>query len=191
MLEGANIRYARPSDATSIGEVYAETWQDTYPAALPINKLARLSKDALARQWFVRIKSAQGAYRTSDAVIVATTAQGRIVAFGDCGVNRRPQYRFASEVYTLYVLPDYQQFGLGTRILGALFDHLRNYKKNTVVVWALIDNPNRHFYSGLGGEIIGEYKTTHWGSAVTEVGYGWHNLKEWLSENDEALRIKR
>src|ERR1700756_3386192 len=59
------------------------------------------------------------------------------------------------EVYTLYVESDFQNRGLGRRLLDALFRQLHADGCDTAVLWMLAANPTRFFYEGMGGEIVG------------------------------------
>ena len=81
------------------------------------------------------------------------------------------------EVYTLYVEPDFQNQGLGRRLLDALFRQLRADGCDTAVLWMLADNPTRFFYEGLGGERVGERVDTMAGTDVEEVAYAWRDLE--------------
>src|SRR5713101_7512321 len=80
------------------------------------------------------------------------------------------------EVYTLYVEPDFQNQGLGRRLLDALFRQLRADGCDIAVLWMLADNPSRFFYEGLGGERIGQRVDTMAGVDVEELAFGWRDL---------------
>jgi ribosomal protein S18 acetylase RimI-like enzyme len=81
------------------------------------------------------------------------------------------------EVYTLYVEPDFQNQGLGRRLLDALFRQLRAEGCDTAVLWMLADNPTRFFYEGLGGMPVGARTDTLAGRDVDEVAYAWRDLE--------------
>ena len=82
-------------------------------------------------------------------VRVAVEASGAIVGFGSCGPNRGDRL-FAGEVFTLYVAPDWQNQGIGRRLLIALFRRLVAAGRASAIVWVLRDNPSRFFYERLG-----------------------------------------
>ena len=80
------------------------------------------------------------------------------------------------EVYTLYVEPDFQNQGLGRRLLDAMFRQLKAQGFDTAALWMLADNPTRFFYEGLGGAMVGERRDNFAGQEVDEVAYAWRDL---------------
>lgn len=171
-----SIRRATIHDALSIARVYIETWQDTYAGVLPTDHLAEMSLRNQVNAWTYRIRNTNAYLSKTDAVFVATTPDRQVVGFGDCGLNRLPQYPYHAEIFTLYILPDHQQQGIGQGLLHALFDHLVSARIESVLIWSLIDNPNRHFYSAMKGAIVAERSSTYWGRKVTELAYAWTGL---------------
>ena len=120
--------------------------------------------------------------RESRGVFVADDEDMGVVGFGSCGPVRDPPEGLSGreirvgEVYTLYVEPDFQNRGLGRRLLDAMFRQLRADGCDTAVLWMLADNPTRFFYEGLGGERVGERVDRMGGVDVEEVAFGWHDL---------------
>lgn len=173
------VRKATIQDAPSVARVFIDTWQDTYAAILPIERLSVMSKQVQTQAWTSRIQQMNSVYKSTDQVVVATNIHNKVIGFGDCGLNRRMQYPYKGEVFTLYVHPDYQGYGAGRKMLVKLFRHLMQNHFTSVLVWALRDNPNRHFYSSLHGEIVGERTSNYWGASIIEVAYAWSDLSKW------------
>jgi ribosomal protein S18 acetylase RimI-like enzyme len=172
------IRRAHKTDAAAIGRVHVETWQATYAGLLPDAMLAGMS-DVRQSAYWSRVLADP---RESRGVFVADDEDMGVVGFGSCGPVRDPPEGLSGreirvgEVYTLYVEPDFQNLGLGRRLLDALFRQLRADGCDTAVLWMLADNPSRFFYEGLGGERVGERVDTMAGVDVEEVAFGWHDL---------------
>jgi ribosomal protein S18 acetylase RimI-like enzyme len=172
------IRRATRSDATEIGRVYVETWQSTYAGILPDTMLAHMS-DVRQSAWWAR---ALGEPDEARGIFVADDADMGVVGFGSCGpVRDLPDglagtERRVGEVYTLYVEPDFQNQGLGRRLLDAMFRQLRADGCDAVVLWMLANNPNRFFYEGMGGRIVGAQRERFAGASVGEIAYAWHKL---------------
>ncbi len=178
------IRRAKRDDAASIGRVHVETWQAAYAGLLPDAMLAAMS-DVRQSAWWSQVLADPGEAR---GVFVADDQDMGVVGFGSCGPARDGPEDLpegldgrevrVGEVYTLYVEPDFQNRGLGRRLLDAMFRQLRADRCDTAVLWMLADNPTRFFYEGLGGERVGERTDTMGGVDVEEVAFAWRSLSQ-------------
>src|SRR5512144_870129 len=172
------IRRAARRDAAAIARVHVETWQAAYAGLLPDSLLAGMS-DVRQSAWWSRLLADPGEAR---GVFVADDEERGVVGFGSCGPVRDPPEGLnetevrVGEVYTLYVEPDFQNLGLGRRLLDALFRQLRADGCDTAVLWMLADNPTRFFYEGLGGRRVGERVDTMAGIDVEELAFAWRDL---------------
>jgi ribosomal protein S18 acetylase RimI-like enzyme len=177
------IRRARRTDASAIGRVHVETWQSAYAGLLPEAMLARMS-DVRQSAWWSR---ALADPREQRGIFVADDEAMGVVGFGSCGPVREIPDSFQGgldgtetrigEVYTLYVESDFQDRGLGRRLLDAMFRQLAADGCDTVILWMLAENPTRFFYEGLGGAVVGHRADRKGGTAVEEVAYAWRDLE--------------
>ena len=174
------IRRARKSDATAIGRVYVETWQATYAlACCPNSMLVRMSDVRQTAWWLRAIDDSRGIARH---LFVADDEDMGVTGFGSCGpVREIPEgldgtETRVGEVYTLYVEPDFQNQGMGRRLLDAMFRQLQADGCDTVILWMLANNPSRFFYEGLGGAVVGRRLDRMSGTEVEEVAYAWRDL---------------
>ena len=163
------VRLAKRADGAAIGRVHVETWRDTYAGVLPDWMLVRMTAEAEGRKWINAIGG-------RDIVLVAETDAGEIVGFGNCGPARPFGLPFTGEVYTLYVLPDFQGAGLGGRLLRALFGKLTGAGHRSAVIWVLEANPSRFFYEAMGGRRVAERAERLWGVTLPQAAYGWNEL---------------
>ena len=173
------IRRAEAGDAAAIGRVHVETWQATYAGLLPDGLLAGMSDVRQAAYW----SSLLGNPQEARGVFVADEPSMGVVGFGSCGPVRDPPEGLdgretrVGEVYTLYVEPDFQNQGLGRRLLDALFRQLSADGCDAAILWMLADNPSRFFYEGMGGELVGQRVDTMAGVDVEELAYVWRDLE--------------
>jgi len=177
------IRRASRHDAAAIGRVHVETWQAAYAGLLPDAMLVAMSDVRQSAWWSQLLKDPAEAR----GVFVADDRDMGVVGFGSCGPVRDPPEGLpegldgrelkVGEVYTLYVEPDFQNLGLGRKLLGALFRQLQADRCDTAVLWMLAENPTRFFYEGLGGERVGERIDTLGGTDVDEIAYAWRDLR--------------
>ncbi len=173
------IRRARKDDASAIGRVHVETWQTAYAGLLPDKMLAAMS-DVRQSAWWSRALADPGESR---GIFVADDDEMGVVGFGSCGPVRDPPEGLdgtetrVGEVYTLYVETDFQDQGIGRRLLDAMFRQIRANGCDCAVLWMLADNPTRFFYEALGGQFVGERTDKMAGQEVDEVAYAWRDLE--------------
>src|SRR5271155_2705286 len=170
------IRAARLDDAGPIARLDVETWQATYAGILGTPYLAGLAPARREIGWANVIR------REPRDVRVAIDSNGGIVGFGSCGAARG-EPGFSSEIFTLYVAPDWQNQGIGRRLLLAMFAHLVGQGHKSAVIWVLRENPARFFYQRLSGKEVRRKLLSFNGSEVAASGYGWPDLPGFLSTN--------
>src|SRR5260221_684128 len=120
-----------------------ETWRAAYAGILATPFLVGLSAQRRELGWRTVIE------REPRDVRVAVDNDGNILGFGSCGRCR--DGKFAGEVYTLYVAPDWQNQGIGRGLLLALFERLVDQACGSAIIWGFRDNPGRFFFRRLGG----------------------------------------
>jgi ribosomal protein S18 acetylase RimI-like enzyme len=168
------IRPSRPADARGIARLDIETWRATYAGVLSTPYLVGLSERRREAGWRSVI------LREPRDVRVAADSIGTILGFGSCGPNRGDRF-FAGEVFTLYVAPDWQNQGIGRRLLIALFRRLAAAGRRSAILWVLRDNPARFFYERLGGHQVSRKRLAVGGTAIEAIAYGWRDLPGFLA----------
>ena len=172
---------AAPADAPGIARVYVDSWRHAYAGLLPDRVLVGLSYERHTREW-AWVVANRGDVQP---VFIAKSPAGRVVGMGSVGLSRakdRPaDGPYASstfdqpvgEVYTLYVHPDWQEKGIGRRLLAAGLGALAERGCHRAFCWVLRDHPARYFYERARGVPIAERRERLWGCDVDEVAYGW------------------
>jgi len=182
-----SIRKARPSDASAIAAVHVATWRSTYAGVLPDAYLADMSVPRIAAGY------QHGLYerRDGEAVFVAVarpeSGQGpsRIVGFASGGRSRRGGVA-EGEISTLYVLDDWQEHGLGRRLMRATAAHLLAIGCGSVMLWVLSQNPSRWFYQRLGGKAVAVGTIRVGGRLVEQTGMLWDPIDRLLAATARA-----
>lgn len=175
------IRAARLDDAGPIARLDVETWQAAYAGILGTPYLAGLSPARRETGWANLLR------RDAASVRVAVNPDGAIVGFGSCGTSRG-EPNFTSEVFTLYVAPDWQNRGIGRLLLLAMFGRLVGMGHNSAIIWVLRENPARFFYQRVGGKEVRQKLLPFNGSQVAASAYGWPDLPGYLSATARANR---
>jgi ribosomal protein S18 acetylase RimI-like enzyme len=180
-MDAITIRRANTADARGIARIDVETWRAAYAAVLSPSYLVGLSERRREAGWRSVI------LHEPDDVRVAIDPDGAIVGFGSCGACRGER-NFAGEVFTLYVAPDWQDRGIGRRLLLALFRRLNACGRNSAIVWVLRDNPSRFFYERLGGRQAASKTLSVDGAPVAALAYGWPDLGAFLAALSSQYR---
>jgi|APTNR8051073442_1049403.scaffolds.fasta_scaffold03575_8 ribosomal protein S18 acetylase RimI-like enzyme len=175
------IRPARSADAEAIASVHVDAWRSAYAGLIPNAVLVRMSEGAQARDWAQQLARR----RLADSILVADLAGWGVIGFGSCGPARRSVLTHAGEIYTLYVLPEHQDRGIGRALLLGLFDGLIDRGLFSALVWVLAQNPSRFFYEAMGGRRIGEKQERLWNTLLPQTAYGWDDLRL-LDDGGEA-----
>jgi len=185
------VRPAGEADAAGIARVHVETWRSTYAGLLPTAYLAGLSSTRQAAGW-ARLLAQPDERR---GTFVATERELGVIGFVRGGPVRKipvapdDQWRGAGEIFTLYVLPDHQNAGIGRRLLAAGFAELAARGFQRALIWVLALNPSRFFYHAMGGQQVGVQQENFAGKTVDEIAYGWRDLAQ--SAELLARKVKR
>lgn len=139
-----SIRRAKLGDTAMLAAVFDSAWREAYQGVIPGVALSRFIAKRGPNAWRGMIGRGRG--------LAAMESDGKIVAYAAYGRARDRTLGAEGEVDELYVLPEYQGLGLGTRMFRAVRNDLTDHGLTRVGVWALADNERaRAFYEGLGG----------------------------------------
>jgi len=167
-----------PSDLAAVARVNVDTFRATQGDIVPDALLDTLSYSA-AEQYFVRLLAKVErqsfivvAKTGNDVIGYAMAGKARDAELGDAGT------RYAGELYGLYVLPRFHRAGVGRRLVTEAAQRLQavGITSMYVVVFAANDRA-RQFYEAMGGQWAGERSAQLAGEEVTEVMYGWLDLR--------------
>jgi ribosomal protein S18 acetylase RimI-like enzyme len=141
------IRRALPGDAKQIAAVHDSAWREAYRGLIPGQELERL----IARRgpdWWRRAV-AQGSR------LLVLDMHGAVGGYVSYGRNRAPTLDFDGEIFELYLAPEYQGMGFGSRLFHAGRRDLAVNGLDTMLVWTLSENIRAvEFYRRLGGRQI-------------------------------------
>ena len=167
------IREAQYEDAEGIGIVHVDTWRFTYRGIVPDSYLDSLSHESAALKWQERLTNRE----LMRFHLVAETDDGRIAGIAEGGLNDDEHYpEYEGQVYTLYILKEYQGNGVGRMLMDAVIERFLRVGIDDMLVWVVSKNPSRGFYERLGGRFLGTSTLHIHGADVEESAYGWEDL---------------
>lgn len=167
------IRPARIEDLPAMARVHVDTWRTSYVGIVPDEHLANLSYERCEARWNEHLGDPRGV-----CVFVAQAASGQIVGLASGGPPHEPLAGYDAQLYVLYVFQAFQGQGYGKRLVAAVARGLMNSGYRSLVIWVLKENPARHFYERLGGQVIAEKVVEIGGKALLDVAYGWPDLAQ-------------
>ena len=159
-------RRAGPRDAGAIAVVHDTAWVNAYDGIVPHSALHKMVRRRGESWW-------ADAIRRSTVVLVLEIA-GKIVGYSTLGRNRVKTLPYDGEVYELYLLPEYQGVGLGTKLFLATRGELKRRGLKGSVVWVLADNARAiSFYENSGGKAVAEGAEFFDGKRLLKYAYAW------------------
>lgn len=160
------VRPARPKDASTLADVYAEAWRGAYCGIIPHLSLERMIARRGLRWWQSALKR-----RGPLLVLDFDGAPAGYVTFGRARAGRSP---FQGEIFELYLHPVYQGLGFGEQLFESARQRLGDLRLKGLVVWALVDNEGAcAFYLNLGGKPVAEGAERFGEVSLRKIAFAW------------------
>jgi len=142
------VRKAVPGEEYDVNRVIIRTWKTSYRGLIDDGYLDALDEGDASRLDRLRSKIEDG------CVCVASAGGGPIgsAVFGPAMDGERGA---SGELYSLYVLPEYQRSGAGRRLFGAVRGELRLRGYRTMIIKCLTGNSACRFYEKEGARPVG------------------------------------
>ncbi|PSQ50918.1 N-acetyltransferase [Halobacteriales archaeon SW_6_65_15] len=157
-----DIRNATGEDISTIRSLAREAWTEAYSDAVPESVI----EDAVS-EWYAEETMTRIIGDDEQVCLVATDDDGQIVGFSHGATDNG-----VGDVLRLYVAPDRWHEGIGTDLLEAMEERLREMGAETVQAMVLADNEmGNAFYEERGFEKTGEAETQLDGDTRTENVY--------------------
>lgn len=171
------IRDAKPEDGLAIGRVQVTSWHETYTGLVPQDYLNQLGVAERGARWTERVL---------DAANIILVAEDNIGVFGFAagGATIHPVEGYDGELIGLYLLRSHHREGAGRALVRAFAGRLAPRGFQSLVVWALKENPACGFYERMGGVRVAEKTIAVGGAELPEVAFGWKNIRELCRADD-------
>src|SRR5918994_2026005 len=155
-----SIRHAKPDDATALSKVFDAAWREAYLGIIPGVTLDKMFARRGERWWRSTVSRGR-------PLVVLDIGQG-IAGYASYGRCRDRSLPAEGEVDELYLAPEYQGLGFGTRMFKAVRNDLTDRGIKRIAVWCLSENARaRAFYERLGGKVIAKTTDRDAGSSLT------------------------
>jgi L-amino acid N-acyltransferase YncA len=162
-----NIRKATIEDTPGIAEVLTKSWQTTYREIIHAEYLNHLDSSKKA-EWLAKVIAQNG--------IIHIAETDKIIGLASGGKNRSSHIPIDGELYSIYLLKEYQGMGIGKKLLDAVVQQLLSQSIKSMLLWVLKDNPSKPFYISMGGRLIEEKEIEIGGQKLLEEAYVWEDI---------------
>ena len=181
-MSETTIRQALPTDARAIAEVRVDAWRRTYRGIIPDDYLDAMSVESSMNLWDRVLTAAPNTTNTFVA-----ESEGRVVGFASGMMLAERKHGFDAELTGLYLEPEAQRQGLGTRLVATVAAAQRSHGATGLIVWVIAGNkPARAFYERLGATLVVEQPFSWDGMDLVEAGYGWSDLPALIAAGGAA-----
>ena len=159
-----SIRHAKAEDAPGLARVFDHAWREAYQGLIPGVALEKM----LARRGPAWWRSTVSRGRPLAVLDIGQGIAG-YVSYGRCRDRSLPA---EGEIDELYLAPEYQGIGFGTRLFRCVRNDMMDRGIKRIAVWSLAENERaRAFYERLGGKVVAETADRVAGSTLTKVAY--------------------
>lgn len=175
-IKEIQLRRATVFDAEAIAAIRIEGWRTTYRGMIPDSYLDDMDMNENLLHWRT-ILQALPAKEDALCVYVAVS-DNEIVGFVSAMKLAQVKLGKEGEINAIYIRPQWQRCGIGKRMMHKAARSLQAMGCQSCVIWVIDGNAQaRNFYEELGAEILVEQDFSWDGLDLTEVGYGWNDLK--------------
>jgi L-amino acid N-acyltransferase YncA len=173
-----SIRQAKIEDAAAIAHVHVESWKTTYAGIVSDTFLSSLDEEERMRIWQEQILA-------DDTSIFVVEDETGIFGFATGGKNREELEGYDAELYTIYLLHERQQQGVGRALCLTLASALQAGGFKSMLVWVLERNPSVSFYGRVGAVQIARKVINIGGADLQELAFGWPSLDRLIATGDQ------
>jgi ribosomal protein S18 acetylase RimI-like enzyme len=160
------IRMARTGDAEHVAAIHDAAWMEAYRGIIPGAHLEQMVQRRGASWWETAI--ARGSR------IAVLDFDGVPIGYASYGRNRAASLPYRGEIFELYLKPEFQGLGFGSRLFSAARRELANHGLTSIVVWSLGENERAlRFYERLGGLLVGRAHEKFGEVSCERLAFGW------------------
>lgn len=164
------IRKAISSDALGIAKVNVDTWRTAYKGILSDEYLMDLSYNQKEKRMRNVINNSA---KNKCFTFIAEDNKNGIIGFASCGIEREGDSIYKGELYSLYILQDYQNNGVGKLLFNHVQEKLIEKNFYPMMNWVLEDNKQAcQFYERRGCKKIKDRYINIGSELYKEVAYG-------------------
>ena len=143
-----NIRYAELMDCKKLSMVKRKVWETTYIGIYPDEKLDNYDYKKNEEKFISIINN-------KNVELYVVESENKIIGYMECGTPIRPFSDYNQEIGLLYLLKEYQGYGIGKKLFLLGYSRIKEKGVNEFFISCNKYNLNgQKFYKKMGGKII-------------------------------------
>lgn len=158
-VQSFTIRDATESDIPALAKLHVITWNACYQARGP-------SVAIRESQWRKQFAEQDGSW----FCLLVVRANGELIGFAKGKRSDHPG--FNAEINKIYLLPEYQRVGIGTRLLRVVVQRFLEMGLTSMWLIGEADNPSTAFHAAMGG-----YNRPNNDGTMNYGNFFWDDLK--------------
>ncbi|MGQ0543038.1 MAG: GNAT family N-acetyltransferase [Blastocatellia bacterium] len=170
--QAVTIRKATETDISDTAHVYVESVRKAFAGIEPEWYLNSLSPEKREQVMLERFS------RENYRLFVAENDKNGIVGFIDCGKPVLDKVSHERQIFSFYVLPEFQRMGIGKRLFLECSSQVIDEGCNSLCLDTLEASPFRTFYEKMGGSVLGRGAHKIGEENFATIIYGWDNLEK-------------
>ncbi len=173
-----SLRPVNADDIQTLAQIHIEGWNGAYGGLVDNEFLSVPTIEERSAQWqeWIDVPESGAALAVNDDGSAAGfVSYGKLKTPPPGSSPIRPLY--SSEIYGLYLLPDYYRQGIGTMLIKHAAAQLMALRHKSMCLWVLEKNSRAvPFYKKMGGERCGKHMIELGQTKVKEICFGWRDL---------------
>lgn len=166
-----DIRPMEHQELEAIVQIYLDVMRATHKGVVSAPFLNSLSMENTLNRF-------RGILNEKAGFCYVAVNSTKIVGFAIGSFPNSPPEGYQGELNTLYVLPEFQQKGIGKDLFFAVVERFIKTRVSSIFLTVFKKNQSaRDVYQRLGGRELKEHLATINGEKFKIIYYGWTNLK--------------
>ncbi|HIR48871.1 MAG TPA: GNAT family N-acetyltransferase [Candidatus Faecimonas gallistercoris] len=158
-------------------DINIKTWWTTYKGLIPDDAIAKLQVKTQER-----IEEEKKTIREKNNTY-GIYVDNKLVGYSSFGPARDKNYKDSCEIYSCYILEEYQRLHLGRKVVIKILEDFINEGYKTMITKCLVGNPSNKFHEAIGGKYIKTGKFESLGYTFPENIYYHDDIKKSLEKN--------
>jgi predicted acetyltransferase len=162
------IREVRKEDIVEISRIYIDTVHSEYKRLIPWELLDAMDVEKEAQDFMEWINNGEKFH-----LIYAACIENHVVGFISVSSNTVEPFDYDSEINEFFVRKEYQNQGIGLKLLYTAICNLKENGYSTIIARNLSESNANNFYKRLCGKIVKQVEQYDRGIAIHVDIFGW------------------